>query len=485
MPLKKIPPEDFRPLFENSLDAVFLTIPDGTIVAANPAACLIFRMTEAELCVAGRSGLVDSEDPAVRKFLREREELGKARGEMLYKRKDGSTFIGETSSVILQDGQRAFVIIRDISNRKTLEDERDLLMNELEAIIQFLPEGLLLCGPKGEILRLNPAAEALLGYSPELQRKSLEKRYPSASYVNAAGEKIPPDRLPLARALRGETVKMETVGYTRPSGEFLWLSVSAAPIFLPNGQIWGAVAIDSDITRLRQLQEEKDGYLHTITHDLNNPITIIQGHTELLRAELIENHLEDLARNHIESILIACSQMTSMIADLSEMARLEGGTLQLQSEPIDISRFLVDYLQHSRVMLDVSRVIIDMPKTLPLVWADRRSLERCLGNLIGNALKYSDKNFLVRLTAKRQGKEIVVSVIDQGPGIPPEDQPHIFDRFYRVANVPQQGLGLGLFITRSLVEANGGRIWLESKPGQGSTFHFSLPLATKRSMHSI
>jgi PAS domain S-box-containing protein len=482
MPLKDIPPENFRPLFENSMDAVFLTIPDGRILAANSAACALFGMTEAELCAAGRDVLVDSDCPVFRGFLRERQRLGKARAEVTYRKKGGETFVGDTSSVIVQENRQAFVIVRDITSRKKLEAERDLLVNELETIIRFLPEGVVLCGPDGEILRLNPAAQAMLGYSLEAQQQSLKDRYPSGIYVDDKGERIPMEELPLARALKGETVKSETVGYIQPTGKFLWLSVSAAPVFSADGRVQGVVAIDADITRLRQLQQEKEGFLHTITHDLRNPLTVIQGHTELLAEELKKTDFGEFGRANIESVLFACGQISGMMKNLSELAGLESGNLPIECEEIDLLRFLREYLERARVIHDISRVIRDLPPSLPLVWADPRSLERCLGNLIGNALKYSDPGSPIRLSARHQGKEIVVSVKDQGPGIPPEDLPHIFERFYRARNISSRGLGLGLFISRSLVEANGGRIWVESRPGQGSTFHFSLRQATRSSM---
>jgi PAS domain S-box-containing protein len=477
MPLRTIPPEDFRPLFESSMNAVFLTISDGSIVATNSAACKMFGMTEAELCAAGRTSLVDADDPAFSTSLLEPKRLGTGRAEVIYRRKGGSRFIGETSSVLLADGQKAFVIIRDISDRKRLETERDHLMNELEAIIAFLPEGLVLCGPDGEILRLNPAAEAMLGYPPEVQGKPLKERYTFGSYMTPLGKTIPVESLPLARALRGETVQMEKIGYTRPDGKFLWLSVSAAPIYSADGRLQGVVAIDSNITRLHQLQEEKEGYLHTITHDLRNPLTVIRGHSDLLRNEIEKAGLGELPHMNIESIQIACGQMVEMMNELSEMARLEGGRLKTRQEAIDFPRFLADYLRRTQVVVDISRINSEIPSGLPPVWVDHRCLERCLDNLVGNALKYAEGDAPIRLSAERQGNELVISVADRGPGILPDDLPHVFERFFRARNVEKQGLGLGLFITRSLTEANGGRVWVESEPDRGSTFHLALPLA--------
>jgi signal transduction histidine kinase len=129
--------------------------------------------------------------------------------------------------------------------------------------------------------------------------------------------------------------------------------------------------------------------------------------------------------------------------------------------------------------LDITRVKVELPTKLPPVWADPNALERALVNLLANALKYSPPGTAVDIGARPQDGIIVCSVTDHGPGMAPQDLPHIFDRFYRtrVARHKPGGLGLGLSITKLLIEAQGGRIWVESTPGAGSTFFFSLPAA--------
>jgi signal transduction histidine kinase len=147
----------------------------------------------------------------------------------------------------------------------------------------------------------------------------------------------------------------------------------------------------------------------------------------------------------------------------------------LAPTPLELRPFIEGFLEVSEGVLDRPRVENEVPPTAPRVLADPDRLDRILVNLVGNALKYSKGR--VVLTAVEDGAELKVSVADGGPGIPEHDLPRIFDRYYRGQRHEGEGLGLGLFIVRKLVEAHGGRIWADSQPGQGSTFTFTLPVA--------
>jgi len=168
-------------------------------------------------------------------------------------------------------------------------------------------------------------------------------------------------------------------------------------------------------------------------------------------------------------------RMSLMIQDLADSARLEAGQMRLETRPVDLDRMVSDLLTQLTGAMDVGRIKVNIPTRLPYVNADPNRLERILINLITNALKYSRPGTDVSILAKPVDGEVVTSVTDQGQGIAPEDLPHIFERFYRAKGTRRgDGLGLGLYITKGLVEAHGGRIWVESELGKGSTFHFSL-----------
>ncbi len=266
------------------------------------------------------------------------------------------------------------------------------------------------------------------------------------------------------------------VGHRRDRAS--WISVSAGPIRAPDGRLLGAVSVVTDITPLHEVQEWLQDLVRTVSHDLRNPLMIIQGQAQLLLRMLDKAGLTGSERHSAESIVKSAKRMNAMIQDLVESARLESGQFRLEKQPADLKSFIAELLDGARGVMDVGRVKVHIPEGMARVSADHERLERVLMNLIGNALKYSAPDTEVSIKAVRSKGEVTVSVMDRGQGIAPEDVPHIFERFYRVKGIRKaEGLGLGLYISRMLVEAQGGRIWVESELDKGSTFYFTLPLA--------
>jgi signal transduction histidine kinase len=267
------------------------------------------------------------------------------------------------------------------------------------------------------------------------------------------------------------------LAYPRPGGGSVWLSSSAAPVCLPDGAIAGVVCTYTDITQLRQLQKEHELVVHMISHDLRNPLSVISNRAYLLRTLLDVECPTERVLSSVAAIDRSARRMTSMIEDMVDAARVEGGALVLQREPVDLAKHLRELLDHNARVIDVARIRCEVPPDLPRVSADPARLERVFLNLLSNALKYSLGDALVIVRARAVDEMVEVTVTDQGPGVPPEELPHLFERFYRVphSGARTEGLGLGLFITRRLVEEHGGRTWVESAVGKGSTFAFTLP----------
>lgn len=403
-------------------------------------------------------------------------------------RKDGTSFpAAYTSTPIREDGELvgAVVVFQDTTARKRSESEREHLLEEvqrraaeLDATINSIAEGVLIYDPKGEIVRMNPGAEEIFAYRPEERERPLAERLRALRLETPDGRPIPPEDATPARALAGEIVRGQVLVLHRPPDRGVWVSASGAPIRTPDGELLGAAVTVTDITLLHELQEQREDILRAVSHDLRNPLAVAQGHAQLLQRDLRRAGQPERAMRSVDSIVAEVRRMDAMIEDLVSAARLEAGQLELERRPVDLRAFLADLLARNAGVMDVSRVKNLISTDLPPVYADPDRLDRIFANLLSNALKYSPADSEVRVEAARTDGEVVTSVADHGVGIAPEDLPHIFERFYRARGPrKQEGLGLGLFITRKLVEAHGGRIWVQAEPGKGSTFYFTLPLA--------
>jgi signal transduction histidine kinase len=208
-----------------------------------------------------------------------------------------------------------------------------------------------------------------------------------------------------------------------------------------------------------------------VSHDLRSPLAVLLSH-----AQLLAMIAKDDARigKSAQAIATSSLQMKNMIADLVDSTRIESGQLVLKTSCFDLVSFLYDFLFRMRGVMEVDRIRIVKKQPLPPIIADPCRLERIFVNFLSNALKYSPAGTMVEIIPRINGDRMVVAIRDQGPGIDPGDLPYIFDRYYRVRTSKEEGLGLGLYIIKNLVEAHGGTVWVESKPGEGSTFFFTL-----------
>jgi len=385
-------------------------------------------------------------------------------------------------SVFSLGGGQFATLSKDVTKRKRMEVERERLMAELEATINAIADAVIIYDPAGSIRHMNPAAERLFGYGPQGRKKPLAERLSRLEVTTPEGQ---PFSLleTMQRVIDGEAMRGILAVLHRPDGKTVWMSNSASPICTPDGQRVGAVGTATDITALYELQQEREMFLHTISHDLRTPLTVIQGYAQLLRETLIREACGESAGLMCDEVLKGAQRMNRMIEELVDMARLEGGQLVPKPSALPLGVFvqqLLGRLGEVRLKgcLETDRLTVEIPVGLPPVLADPDLLERILLNLLSNAMKYSPAESPIRLEARRKEGGIEISVIDRGEGLAPEDQSRIFDRFCRPKGARRpDSVGLGLYITRKLVEAHGGRIRVESTLGKGSTFSFTLPLA--------
>ncbi|MBI2865029.1 MAG: PAS domain-containing protein [Chloroflexi bacterium] len=262
----------------------------------------------------------------------------------------------------------------------------------------------------------------------------------------------------------------------------MWMDTWLSPIRNASGEVVAVLGISRDVSERKRNEEFREQYIHTVSHDLRNPLAIIQGNAQLILRRLEKagrpserDSEHDAEHKSVKAIAASARRMNAMIEDLADSARLEAGQLRLERQPVDLQPFLGKLLEHAEGIMEVGRIEAQVASNLPPVSADPDRLERILINLVSNALKYSPSDTGVVVRAEKTDGEVSISVADMGIGIAPEDLPHIFERFYETrAGRRTGGIGLGLYITKMLVEAHGGRIWVESELDKGSTFCFTL-----------
>jgi len=231
-----------------------------------------------------------------------------------------------------------------------------------------------------------------------------------------------------------------------------------------------------DITYLKEVDRVRSEFVHTVSHDLRSPLTSVIGYAELVERA---GPLNENQRDFLNRIQDSVQHITSLINDLLDLGSIEAG-IDTRREFVQLEgilRYTLDMLQGQ---IKTKRLTIhkEIAPALPALRANPIRLRQVLDNVVGNAIKYSNTNGEVKISISSQGDQMILQVTDQGPGIPPADQPHIFDKFYRGSNIDSdtEGSGLGLAIVKTIVENHQGRIWVESTLGKGSSFFIVLPV---------
>ncbi len=234
-----------------------------------------------------------------------------------------------------------------------------------------------------------------------------------------------------------------------------------------------------NVIRLQELEQMKSDFLSTVSHEFRTPLTSIKASTILMLSQpptVTERETETRLLRNIDR---NAERLSAMVTDLLDMAKLQNGRLKLTQQPINLSDIAADVVATMRLLLDgkSQQLELKLQPGLPPAYADRRRVEQVLNNLLSNAHRYTPKGSQITLCIELHNEELLVSIRDNGPGLPLSQQERIFERFYRGQN-SKGGTGLGLAIARSLVELHGGRIWAESRVGVGSVFSFTLPIAS-------
>lgn len=336
--------------------------------------------------------------------------------------------------------------------------------------INALPVGFSMVDKDGMIIDFNHAAEKITGY--------LIKEIIGQSHLEILHGTSDRDACPLFKytLLQREQIIATETTIKKKTGELVILSVTTAPLFDHEGNLTGGVELFRDISEYKRLERERKNILSMFAHDMKNPVTTSGGFLlRLLSGKA--GTLTEKQQTYLQIIRDELNKVLELITDFLEFSRFETKEYKAILSPFNIEADIYKSIEAAKIEADANDIalIFEIPeKMLPVINADAVMINRVIRNLLGNAIKYTNPGGSVTVRLSDKDDDILVSVTDTGIGIPEDHLPYVFDAFYRVSK-DSKGSGLGLTIAKKIVEAHGGRIWVESTHGKGSTFSFTLP----------
>jgi PAS domain S-box-containing protein len=261
----------------------------------------------------------------------------------------------------------------------------------------------------------------------------------------------------------------------RPSGELIPVGVTYAPLLSGEGKLINIIASIRDISHFREAEEIKSVFVSVVSHELKTPVALIKGYVGTLRREDAEWDSE-VVQDSLEVIEEEADRLTELIENLLDASRLQAGGFSLNLAEVNIAQMANEMADKFQTQTDIHKFEVQFPEGFPTIVGDENRLEQVFYNLLSNAVKYSPKGGEIIISGQIRSEQIIVCIQDEGTGIAQEDVPHVFDRFYRAVEAAKQtqGAGLGLYLSRAIIEAHNGRIWVESGSGSGARLCFSL-----------
>ncbi|MBI3795915.1 MAG: CHASE3 domain-containing protein [Deltaproteobacteria bacterium] len=363
----------------------------------------------------------------------------------------------------------------DITARKRAEAELARLKHQQELILRSVADGIQVLDLQGKVIFVNPAAVRMIG--DEAEELIGQSMHETLHHSKSDGTPYPREECPISLTLQdGSLHHVTNEVFWRRDGTSFPVEYTSAPI-REQGEVAGTVVTFRDISEQRAVERLKDEFISVVSHELRTPLTSIRGALGLLTSGLI-GALPEKGQRMLEIAVNNTDRLVRLINDILDIERMQSGKVTMQRQLCDAGALLTQATDEMRGLAEKAGITLAVtPQPLQL-WADPDRVVQTLTNLVSNAIKFSTAGGTVWVSVALQGEEAIFTVRDQGRGIPADKRESIFERFQQVdASDSRQkgGTGLGLAICRSIVQQHGGRIWVESTVGQGSTFYFTLP----------
>lgn len=380
---------------------------------------------------------------------------------------------------------QAAIAVRNARLVNLLDTER----TRLAAILQNSADGIMILTADRQVVAVNQTLATLVGMAPE------------DAIGRPCGAILPLDNVTGYHLCQDEAYTGQPPdevahceGELARPGKRLAISVAYTPLFDEDKRLLNIIVNVHDITRFREEEEMKSTFTSIISHELKTPVALIKGYAATL-ARPDATWDPETARQSLQIIEEEADRLESLINNLLDASRIMASGLKIEFADFDPQLLARKVADAYRTQTNSHRIDLNFPLKLPLVWGDEERIRQVLTNLVSNAIKYSPDGGVIRiggwiqpaehdgsdtvLTKEGGGDQLIMYVSDQGVGIAESELPHLFERFYRVDSSLRRstpGAGLGLYLARAIIEAHGGRIWVNSTPGRGTTFYFSLPV---------
>lgn len=352
---------------------------------------------------------------------------------------------------------------------QTLREEQ-----KMSALLDSVADGILILSPTHQIERVNPAfvrmagtsAESLLGKNHDEVVKFAESNHGTTlEEAEAGGWPLSPQA-----TLYVEGDLMRADGSTIPVG------VTYAPLLSEDSGLANIIASARDITHFREAEELKSTFISVVSHELKTPVALIKGYVGTLRRK-DANWEKQILEDSLTVIEDEADRLAELIDNLLDATRLEAGVLSINATDFSLPKLVDRTVERFQTQTEKHTFVVNFPEDFPITLGDEDRIAQVMYNLVSNAVKYSPSGGKIHITGEVRKNEVIVCVQDEGGGIAPGDIHHIFDRFYRAdaAQKKTQGAGLGLYLSRAVVEAHHGKIWADPRSANGARICFSLP----------
>jgi PAS domain S-box-containing protein len=381
------------------------------------------------------------------------------------------------AKIVMEQTELRLANLQETKKLKLSNDKFVVSEQRLQGILDTMAEGVGIINAEGRMVYANTMAQRILDLDAE---KIKDRTFNDSRWQNERidGSPLPSEDHPMAVMMRtGISVYDQEIAVRPPDRERFYISINAAPIInKETGQITGGIGTFTDVTNRRKLLQQREEFISIASHELKTPVTALKASLQLL-----DRMKNNLAPEKFEKLLAqsnkSLNKLSHLISELLDANRISEGQWQIYKTNFKLSDMLADCCNHIR-SAGTHQIILE-GEIDTQVLADEQQLDQVVVNLVNNAVKYAPNSRDIIINIEKRQFDVKMSVTDRGPGIPPEKLPNLFERYYRAdySGLQFSGLGLGLYISKEIVNRHNGQIGVNTELGKGSTFWFTLPLA--------